>query len=70
MLNDNRQDYVIQSNDPKGEEGVGKAMGVVIVFVMFLALVQIAYESAIAWYRDTVIWLNDTAAYLAGYWPF
>ncbi|WP_164829384.1 hypothetical protein [Sinorhizobium meliloti] len=28
MLNDNRQQYVIQSNDPKGDEGFGKFLGV------------------------------------------
>ncbi|GCA52761.1 hypothetical protein GOA99_27740 [Sinorhizobium meliloti] len=70
MLNDNRQQYVIQSNDPKGDEGFGKFLGVIIVFVMFLGVVQVAYDSAMARYRDVIIWLNDTATYLAGFWPF
>lgn len=70
MLNDNRQQDVIQSNDPKGDEGFGKFLGVIIVFVMFLGVVQVAYDAAMAWYRDTIIWLNDTATYLAGFWPF
>ena len=70
MLNDNRQQYVIQSNDPTGDEGFGKFLGVIIVFVMFLGVVQVVYDSAMAWYRDTMIWLNDTASYLAGFWPF
>lgn len=70
MLNDNRQQYVIQSNDRKGDEGFGKFLGVVIVFVMLLGFVQVAYESVMAWYRDTMAWLNETAAYLAGFWPF
>lgn len=70
MLSDNRQDYVVQTNDRKGEEGVGKAMGVVVLFVLFLAFVQVAYESTMAWYRDTLTWLSDTATYLAGFWPF
>ncbi|MDW9589693.1 hypothetical protein GOC31_27190 [Sinorhizobium meliloti] len=70
MLNDNRQQYVIQSNDPKGDEGFGKFLGVIIVFVMFLGFVQVAYESVMAWYRDTMVWLNHTATYLAGFWPF
>jgi len=70
MLNGNRQQYVIQSNDPKGDEGFGKFLGVVIVFVMFLGFVQYVYASVMAWYRDTMVWLNDTASYLAGLWPF
>ncbi|RWJ21180.1 MAG: hypothetical protein EOR27_24320 [Mesorhizobium sp.] len=70
MLNDNRQQYVIQSNDPKGDEGFGKFLGAIIVFVMFLGVVQVAYDSVMAWYYDTMVWLNDTAAYLAGFWPF
>jgi hypothetical protein len=73
MLNDDRQQYeqyVIQSNDPKGDEGFGKFLGVIIVFVMFLGFVQVAYEAVMAWYRDTMVWLNDTATHLAGFWPF
>ncbi|ASY74329.1 hypothetical protein [Sinorhizobium fredii] len=70
MLNDNRQQYVIQSNDPKGDEGFGKFFGVVILFVFFLGCVQVALETVTSWYRDTVVWLNDTATYLAGFWPF
>nr|WP_255647765.1 hypothetical protein [Ensifer sp. IC4062] len=42
----------------------------VIVFVMFLGFVQYVYDSVMAWYRDTMVWLNDTASYLAGFWPF
>ncbi|WP_028055625.1 hypothetical protein [Sinorhizobium medicae] len=68
MLNDNRQQYVIQSNDLKGDEGFGKFLGVIIVFVMFLGFVQQTYESAMACYRDMMIWLNDTN--LTGLWPF
>ncbi|MDE3775520.1 hypothetical protein CN210_34480 [Sinorhizobium meliloti] len=55
ILNDNRQQYVIQRNDPKGEEGFGKFLGVVMVFLMFLGVVQLAFDSAIAWYRDIII---------------
>lgn len=70
MLNDNRQQYVIQSNDPKGDEGFGKFLGAVIIFVMFLGFVQYVYESVTAWYRDTMLWLNDIATYLGDCWPF
>ncbi|AGA08622.1 hypothetical protein CN151_28155 [Sinorhizobium meliloti] len=69
MLSDNRQQYVIQSNDPKGDEGFGKFFGVIIALVMFLGVVQVAYDSAAAWYRGMIIWLNDTATYLVGFWP-
>lgn len=68
-MNDNRHQYVIQSNDPKGDEGFGKFFGVVIVFVFFLGCVQIAFETVTAWYRDTITWLNEMGTYLAGFWP-
>jgi hypothetical protein len=67
MLNDNRQQYVIQSNDPKGDEGFGKFLGAIIVFVMFLGFVQYTYGLVMVWYRDTMRLLTDTAIYLAGF---
>lgn len=70
MLNDNRQQYVVQSNDPKGDEGFGKFLRAVIAFVMFLGLVQYTHESVVAWYRDMMVRLNDTTTYLAGVLPF
>ncbi|WP_340086239.1 hypothetical protein [Sinorhizobium meliloti] len=45
-------------------------MGALIVFVGFLAVLQVALDTVSAWYRDTMVWLNDTASYLAGFWPF
>lgn len=45
MLNNHRQDFVIQSNDPKGDEGFGKVLGFVICFVFFLGALQVAYET-------------------------
>ena len=38
----NRQDYVYQSSDPKGDEGFGKVFAVVICFVFFLGALQVA----------------------------
>ncbi|MEY9722147.1 hypothetical protein ABIA22_004701 [Sinorhizobium fredii] len=70
MLNDNRQQYVIQSNDPKGDEWFGKFFGAVVLFVLFLAVVRYVHESVMAWYRDTMIWLNAAATYVADFWPF
>ncbi|NRQ18896.1 hypothetical protein [Ensifer sesbaniae] len=70
MLNDNRQQYVIQTNDPKGDEGFGKFFAVVILFVFFLGCVQMALETVTAWYRDTMVWVNETATYLGSFWPF
>ncbi|MBD9497897.1 hypothetical protein [Ensifer sp. ENS01] len=69
MLNENRQQYVIQTNDAKGEEGVGKAMGVIVLFVIFLAAVQYAYEAVMFWYRETIAWISETAAYVGSFWP-
>ncbi|MGN7882522.1 hypothetical protein [Ensifer sp. 22460] len=69
MLNENRQQYVIQTNDAKGEEGVGKAMGVIVLFVIFLAAVQYAYEAVMFWYRETIAWVSETAAYVGSFWP-
>ncbi|MEY9534754.1 hypothetical protein [Sinorhizobium fredii] len=69
MLNENRQQYVIQTNDAKGEEGVGKAMGVIVLFVIILAAVQYAYEAVMSWYRETIAWVSETAAYVGSFWP-
>ncbi|WP_426289745.1 hypothetical protein ACN9MC_35155 (plasmid) [Ensifer adhaerens] len=70
MLNDNRQQHVIQTNDAKGEEGVGKAMGVIVLFVIFLAAIQYAYDAVMSWYRETAAWVSETATYLGSFWPF
>ncbi|RVG00704.1 hypothetical protein CN172_10640 [Sinorhizobium meliloti] len=69
MLNDNRQQYVIQTDSTK-EDGLGKVFAFIFVVAMFLAFVQEVFESVMAWYRDTMVWLNDTSAYVAGFWPF
>ncbi|CCE98552.1 hypothetical protein SFHH103_04061 (plasmid) [Sinorhizobium fredii HH103] len=69
MLNDNRQQYVIQTDSTK-EDGLGKVIAFIFVVSMFLAFVQEVFESVMAWYRDTMVWLNETATYVAGFWPF
>ncbi|MCA1494059.1 hypothetical protein I6F11_24465 [Ensifer sp. NBAIM29] len=69
MLNDNRQQYVIQTDSTK-EDGLGKVIAFIFVVAMFLAFVQEVFESVMAWYSDTMVWLNETATYLAGCWPF
>lgn len=69
MLNDNRQQYVIQTDSTK-EDGLGKVIAFIFVTSMFLAFVQEVFESVMAWYRDTMVWLNETATYVAGFWPF
>lgn len=69
MLNENRRQYVIQTNDAKGEEGVGKAMGVIVLFVIFLAAVQYAYKAVMFCYRETIAWVSETAAYVGSFWP-
>lgn len=69
MLNDNRQQYVIETDSTK-EDGLGKVFAFIFIVAMFLAFVQEVYASVMAWYRDTMVWLSDTAAYLAGFWPF
>ncbi|RVL94198.1 hypothetical protein [Sinorhizobium meliloti] len=69
MLNDNHQQYVIQTDSTK-EDGLGKVFAFIFVAAMFLAFVQEVFESVIAWYREAVAWLNETATYLADLWPF
>ncbi|MGI0526630.1 hypothetical protein [Rhizobium giardinii] len=66
---DHSRQHVIQTDSTK-EDGLGKVFAFILMFVMFLALVQMAFESVLAWYRDTMVWLNDAASYLAGFWPF
>jgi hypothetical protein len=70
MLNNHRQEYVIQSNDPKGDEGFGKVLGFVICFVFFLGALQVAYDAVVGWYDATVNWGSETAAYVSSLWPF
>lgn len=70
MLNNHRQDYVIQSNDPKGDEGFGKVLGFVICFVFFLGALQVAYETVMGWYLSAVNWGSETVAYIASFLPF
>ncbi|PST24939.1 hypothetical protein C7U60_07775 [Mesorhizobium plurifarium] len=69
MLNDNRQQYVIQTDSTK-EDGLGKGIAFIFVISMFLAFVQEVFESLMAWYRDAMAGLSETAAYLSGFWPF
>ncbi|RWI62653.1 hypothetical protein [Mesorhizobium sp.] len=70
MFDNHRQDYVIQSNDPKGDEGFGKVLGFVICFVLFLGALQVAYDAVAGWYDAAVNWGSETAAYVASFWPF
>ncbi|MQX40785.1 hypothetical protein GHK58_11295 [Sinorhizobium meliloti] len=69
MLNDNRQQYVIQTDSTK-EDGLGKVFAFIFVVTIFLAFVQEMVESVTAWYRDPMVWLSETATYLAGVSPF
>ncbi|TIS64299.1 MAG: hypothetical protein E5W93_02770 [Mesorhizobium sp.] len=66
----NRQDYVCQSSDPKGDEGFGKLFGIVICFVFFLGALQVAYETVSAWYQSFMQWGSEILAFLTGFWPF
>ncbi|EHK52643.1 hypothetical protein [Allomesorhizobium alhagi] len=70
MLNNHRQDYAIQSNDPKGDEGFGKVLGFVICFVFFLGMLQVAYETALGWYHAAINWGGETIAHIASFLPF
>jgi hypothetical protein len=70
MFDNHRQDYVIQSNDPKGDEGFGKVLGFVICLVMFLGALQVAYGAVAGWYYAAMNWTSETAAYIASFWPF
>ena len=54
MLNNHGQDFVIQCNDSKGDEGFGKVLGFVICFVFFLGVLQVAYETAQRWYHGAM----------------
>ncbi|WP_353646105.1 hypothetical protein [Mesorhizobium sp. WSM2239] len=69
MFDNHRQDCVIQSNDPKGDEGFGKVLGFVICFVLFLGALQVAYDAVAGWYDAAVNWGSETAAYVATFWP-
>ncbi len=49
----NRQDYVYQSSDPKGDEGFGKLFAIIICFVFFLGALQVAYETVSGWHKTS-----------------
>ncbi len=68
MFDHNRQ-HVIQTDSTK-DDGLGKVFAFILILVMSLAFVQMAFEWALVWYRDTMVWLNEAASYLAGFWPF
>lgn len=65
-----RQDYVYQSSDPKGDEGFGKAFAIAICFVFFLGALQVAYERVSGWYQNFMQWIIEMLAFLIGFWPF
>ncbi|MQX78898.1 hypothetical protein [Sinorhizobium medicae] len=69
-MRDHLHEYIYDSTDPKANEGLGTDMGALIVLVSFLAVLQVALDTVSAWHRDTMVWLNETASYLAGFWPF
>ncbi|RVL29990.1 hypothetical protein CN144_15300 [Sinorhizobium meliloti] len=69
-MRDHRHEYIYDSTDPKANEGLGTVMGALIGFVGFLAPLQVVLDTVSAWYRDTVVLLNDSATYLADFWPF
>lgn len=66
----NHQDYVYQSNDPKGDEGFGEAFAIVICFVFFLGALQVAYQTVSSWYQNFMQWGSELLAFLVGIWPF
>ncbi|TIL60586.1 MAG: hypothetical protein E5Y79_10010 [Mesorhizobium sp.] len=70
MLNNHRQDFVIQSNDPKGDERFGKVLGFVICFVFFLGASQVAYETVMGGYHAAISWGGETIAHTASFLPF
>jgi hypothetical protein len=64
----NRQDYVYQHSDPKGDEGFGKLFSVIICFVFLLGALQVAYETVSGWYQNLMQWSSEMLAFLAGLW--
>lgn len=65
-----RQDYVYQSSDPRGDEGFGKAFAIAICFVFCLGALKVAYETVSAWCQNFMQWGSEMLAFLAGFWPF
>lgn len=62
--------YVIQTENRKSDEAVGKGIVAIFGFVAALAAIGFAYQTVVGWYDAAAIWLGDIGQYLAGFWPF
>ncbi|WP_432331063.1 hypothetical protein RMS29_026820 (plasmid) [Agrobacterium rosae] len=61
--------YVIQTENRKSDEAVGKGIVAIFALVAALAAISFAYEKVVGWYDAAAIWLADVVQYLAGFWP-
>lgn len=62
--------YVIQTENRKSDEAVGKGIVAIFALIAVLAAVSFAYQTAVGWYEAAAIWLAEAGQYLAGFWPF
>lgn len=62
--------YVIQTENRKSDEAVGKGIVAIFAFVAALAAIGFAYKTVVGWYEAAATWFADMTQYLAGFWPF
>ena len=62
--------YLIETNDPKSADIVGKMMVYGMISVGILAICIEVYKTVAGWYHTSVVWLTEVGHYLASIWPF
>lgn len=70
MQDGNQNTFLVEVNDPKSADIVGKMMVWGMVSVGILAILIKVYGTVIGWYHASVAWLTEAGQYAASFWPF
>ena len=70
MQDGNHNAYLVEVNDPKSADIVGKMMVYGMVSVGILAISIKAYATVVGWYHASMTWLTEAGQYAASFWPF
>lgn len=62
--------YVIQTENRKSDEAVGKGIVAIFALVAALAAISFAYQTVVGWYDAATMWVLEVSQYLSGFWPF
>lgn len=70
MQDGNQNTYLVEVNDPKSADIVGKMMVWGMACVGILAILIKVYGTVIGWYHASAAWLTEAGQYAASFWPF